>query len=132
MRHSLLLVLSKSKLLFSKKNPLVFGTFFADLPKQPTNLVGVRRTFFQVWPPHVESKNYSLLGKPDTRNIPSCSKDHLFFQQLCWKKSSRWYHSSYYSHGCDPHLSLHYTTATAPDIQHTALSLGHQHHRQTL
>ena len=51
MRHPLPLVLPESKYLHCKKNPLVFGTFFADLPKQPTNLVGVRHTFFRIWPP---------------------------------------------------------------------------------
>ncbi len=35
-----------------KKEPMMHSPFFfADLPKQPTNLVGARHTFFQIWPP---------------------------------------------------------------------------------
>ena len=49
-----LLVLPKSELLSAKKSPS-FWDLFANLPKQPTNLVGVRRTFFQVWPPGLDN-----------------------------------------------------------------------------
>ena len=53
-----------------QKNPHILRTFFAELPNQPTNFMGARHAFFQVWPPAQGNEKEIGPREEDKHTIP--------------------------------------------------------------